>query len=222
MTTDNTRAAIRVCAISDVQCSRDCGTDACKREREARYTVEQHEAAPADMKAALQWTAGTLQEIVSGRWKGAKENDKVSIGSVTKTISQVLDMADAALPDVIYEAALAAAPPPPAPASAADEDAFVVKRLSEALADVYTTLIGDDKVDADETLNAIQRVEKAAQVLRLEVELYRAQASAPVGLTDALRRAREELSNVEWENDPPARITDLFSTIDALLEGAKQ
>ncbi|WP_244134224.1 hypothetical protein [Burkholderia gladioli] len=54
-------------------------------------------AATADERAALQWTAGTLQEIVSGRWKGAKESDKVSIGSVTKTVAQVLDMADATL-----------------------------------------------------------------------------------------------------------------------------
>ncbi|HEM8998856.1 TPA: hypothetical protein U2T46_000891 [Burkholderia cenocepacia] len=44
-----------------------------------------------------------------------------------------------------------------------------------------------------------------------------APASAPVGLTDALRQAREELSQVEWENDPPARVTALFSKIDALL-----
>jgi len=49
-----------------------------------------------------------------------------------------------------------------------------------------------------------------------------APASAPVGLTDVLRQAREELSQVEWENDPPTRITDLFSTIDALLKGDKQ
>ncbi|MBN3744826.1 hypothetical protein G3N96_05165, partial [Burkholderia sp. Se-20373] len=37
------------------------------------------------------------------------------------------------------------------------------------------------------------------------------------GMTGALRQAREELSLVEWENDPPARVTKLFSTIDALL-----
>ncbi|MBR7929441.1 hypothetical protein [Burkholderia ambifaria] len=80
----------------------------------AERPVEQHEAAPADMKAALQWTAGTLQEIVSGRWKGAKESDKVSIGSVTKTISQVLDMADAALGH---------APQPESVAAAAEEQA---------------------------------------------------------------------------------------------------
>ncbi|MCA7976776.1 hypothetical protein LGM57_10635 [Burkholderia cepacia] len=48
-----------------------------------------------------------------------------------------------------------------------------------------------------------------------------APASAPIGMLDTLRQAREELSQVEWENDPPARVTDLFSTIDALLDGAK-
>ncbi len=69
-------------------------------------------------------------------------------------------------------------PQPAAQADARGEDAYVVERLSEALADVYTTLIGDDKVEADDNLNAIQRVEKAAQVLRLEVELFRAQAEA--------------------------------------------
>ncbi|MDN7913724.1 Lar family restriction alleviation protein [Burkholderia cepacia] len=49
-----------------------------------------------------------------------------------------------------------------------------------------------------------------------------AQVATPQGLTDLLRQAREELSNVEWENDPPARVTNLFSKIDALLEGAKR
>lgn len=36
-------------------------------------------------------------------------------------------------------------------------------------------------------------------------------------LTVALRRARAELEIVEWENDPPARVVDLFSTINVLL-----
>lgn len=58
---------------------------------------EQPAPSPADERAALLWTAATLQEIVSGRWNGAKESDKVSIGSVTKTVAQVLDMADVAL-----------------------------------------------------------------------------------------------------------------------------
>ncbi|HHT8835139.1 TPA: hypothetical protein ACT5B7_006666 [Burkholderia cenocepacia] len=44
-----------------------------------------------------------------------------------------------------------------------------------------------------------------------------AQAGARVGLTDALRRAREELSIVEWENDPPSRVVKLLDEIDALL-----
>ncbi|WP_144023043.1 hypothetical protein [Burkholderia sp. AU15512] len=46
-TTDNNRAAVRVCAIADAECSRDCGMGACEREREARFPVEQHEEAPA-------------------------------------------------------------------------------------------------------------------------------------------------------------------------------
>ncbi|HGO6081883.1 TPA: Lar family restriction alleviation protein [Burkholderia cenocepacia] len=44
-----------------------------------------------------------------------------------------------------------------------------------------------------------------------------APADARVGLMDALRRAREELSIVEWENDPPSRVVKLFDEIDALL-----
>lgn len=77
--------------------------------------------------------------------------------------------------------------PQPAQADARGEDAYVAKRLSEVLASVYATLIGDDEADADESLNAIERVERAAQVLRLEVELYRGQADARVGLTAAAR-----------------------------------
>lgn len=106
---------------------------------------------------------------------------------------------------LVWAGGVAAAPQPPAPASAPDEEAFVVKRLSESLADVYTTLIGDDKVDVDDNLNAIQRVERTAQVLRLELELYRAQASAPVGLTDAARdvlaERRRQVEQEGWTSE---------------------
>ena len=51
----------------------------------------------AALRNALEWTAGTLQTIVSGRWRDVKENDRVSIGATVKTIADVLDMADAAL-----------------------------------------------------------------------------------------------------------------------------
>lgn len=117
-----------------------------------------------------------------------------------------------------HGAKLYAAPPPPAPASAPDEDAYVVKRLSEVLADVYTTLIGDDKTDADDILNAIQRVEKAAQMLRVEVELYRAQASAPVGLTSEQRKS---LEHAVWNFDRNRFVEDA-KNLRALLEGAKR
>ncbi|VWB16532.1 hypothetical protein BLA14095_00483 [Burkholderia lata] len=62
--------------------------------------------------------------------------------------------------------------------------------------------------------------------IEMVVEIVRhaappAQVATRQGLTDLLRQAREELAQVEWENDPPTRITDLLSKIDALLEGAK-
>ncbi|RQZ33329.1 MULTISPECIES: hypothetical protein [unclassified Burkholderia] len=66
---------------------------------------------------------------------------------------------------------------------------------------------------------------EATRPLEIGTKLYTAppaQVATRQGLTEALRQAREELSNVEWENDPPARVTDLFSKIDALLEGAKR
>ncbi|UKV75196.1 hypothetical protein FOC29_28215 [Burkholderia vietnamiensis] len=47
-----------------------------------------------------------------------------------------------------------------------------------------------------------------------------AQAGARVGMVGALRRAREELSIVEWENDPPRRVVKLLDEIGALLQGA--
>lgn len=109
--------------------------------------------------------------------------------------------------------------PQPAQADARDEDAYVAKRLSEALADVYTTLIGDDAKDEDENLNAIERVERAAQVLRLEVELYRGQADAREGLTDEQRESVEHAAT--WL----ARSEDLQNKahakrLRALLQGS--
>lgn len=56
------------------------------------------------------------------------------------------------------------------------EDQFVARRISETLAEVYATIIGDDAREADESLNMIERAKKAAQVLRLEVDLYRSLA----------------------------------------------
>ena len=51
MTTNENPAAIRVCAIADIQCSRGCGTGECKRE--PRYPVEQPAPSPADERAAF-------------------------------------------------------------------------------------------------------------------------------------------------------------------------
>lgn len=60
-----------------------------------------------------------------------------------------------------------------------NEDTYVARRMAETLADVYATIIGDDNREDDDALNAIERVKKAAQVLRLEVDLYRAQRTEP-------------------------------------------
>ncbi|KGV80216.1 putative gp43 [Burkholderia pseudomallei MSHR4375] len=84
-----------------------------------------------------------------------------------------------------------------AQADALGEEAYVAKRMTETLATVYTTIIGDDEVDTDDGLNAIERVVRAAQVLRLEVDLYRAQADAPA-------EAREPIA---WVTDDDRAIT---------------
>ncbi|WP_321967622.1 hypothetical protein [Burkholderia cepacia] len=84
----------------------------------------------------------------------------------------------------------------PAQTDARDEDAYVAKRMAETLATVYATIVGDDQVDENDGLNAIQRCERAAQVLRLEVELYRGQADARVGLTD--EGSMPLVAAVEW------------------------
>ncbi|CAM2163286.1 hypothetical protein BC2230_120122 [Burkholderia cepacia] len=62
-------------------------------------------------------------------------------------------------------------------ADARDEDVLVPKRMWEVLGTVYATIVGDDRVDSNDGLNAVQRLERAAQVLRFEVELLRAQAA---------------------------------------------
>lgn len=81
------------------------------------------------------------------------------------------------------------------------EEAYVAKRMSETLAEVYMTIIGDDAEEAEG--NAIDKVLKAAQVLRMEVELYRAAASAHTIGEDAANVAigkdavtREQI--IEW------------------------
>lgn len=89
------------------------------------------------------------------------------------------------------------AAPQPAQADALGEEAYVAKRMTETLATVYATIIGDDEVDTDDGLNAIERVVRAAQVLRLEVDLYRAQA-------DAQAEAREPIA---WVTDDDRAIT---------------
>ncbi|ABC36103.1 putative gp38 [Burkholderia thailandensis E264] len=94
-----------------------------------------------------------------------------------------------------YAAGMGDTTPQPAQADALDEDAYVAKRMTETLATVYATIIGDDKVDDNDGLNAIERVVRAAQVLRLEVDLYRAQADAPAEAREPHTYASTQATN---------------------------
>ncbi|ACR28665.1 hypothetical protein bglu_1g15220 [Burkholderia glumae BGR1] len=95
---------------------------------------------------------------------------------------------------------------PQANAAEESEDAYVIRRLSETLADVAVTLRGDDPVHPDDPLNKIELVKRLAEVLRMEVELYRAQAAAPAD-------AREP----QWSRDIIADLQGLFDT-DGITE----
>lgn len=78
------------------------------------------------------------------------------------------------------------------------EEAHVAKRMSETLADVYLTILGDDKPDTEGT--AIEKVLKAAKVLRMEIDLYRASGAAqPAAIdTDAERALTETITQRDY------------------------
>jgi hypothetical protein len=134
-----------------------CKGDACAME-EAVAAIRA--LAPSDAAGAPQ-RIGTV-EVVAGRVR-----------------SYTFEQTDA--PDGSHS--LYAVPVAPA-AVAPSEDAYVAQRMSETLAEVWATIMGDDAQPEDESLNAIERVKKAAQVLRLEVDLYRAQRGEGAALID--------------------------------------
>ncbi|AGK49267.1 hypothetical protein BTI_1952 [Burkholderia thailandensis MSMB121] len=124
------------------------------------------------------------------------------------------------------------AAPQPAQADALEEEAYVAKRMAETLATVYATIIGDDPVDADDSLNAIERVMRAAQVLRLEVDLYRAQADAPLPrasgaaepMTTEQRKALADAERVlaeNWEHATADLLHDAFAASVAPAHAAE-
>ncbi|APY96621.1 hypothetical protein [Burkholderia pseudomallei] len=115
--------------------------------------------------------------------------------------------------------------PQPAQADALGEEAYVAKRMTETLATVYATIIGDDEVDTDDGLNAIERVVRAAQVLRLEVDLYRAQADAPDDthkFKNFHRRLCERFGyvhdEIDWRRDQVSLIEWIAKKADAPAE----
>ncbi|KGX48589.1 hypothetical protein Y600_6307 [Burkholderia pseudomallei MSHR3709] len=97
--------------------------------------------------------------------------------------------------------------------------------MTETLATVYATIIGDDEVDTDDGLNAIERVVRAAQVLRLEVDLYRAQADAPDDthkFKNFHRRLCERFGyvhdEIDWRRDQVSLIEWIAKKADAPAE----
>ncbi|MDN7490526.1 hypothetical protein QZM35_22705 [Burkholderia sp. AU45274] len=98
-TTDNNRAAVRVCAIADIECSRNCGTGAC--EREARYSVEQHEAAPAGVDALTDqqlidmWSAGNRAILNGAGSRSAATAMRVAVGTSAAPLEGTGNGADA-------------------------------------------------------------------------------------------------------------------------------
>ncbi|MGS1033161.1 hypothetical protein [Burkholderia glumae] len=98
-----------------------------------------------------------------------------------------------------WQARASQAAAPQANAAEESEDAYVIRRLSETLADVAVTLRGDDPVHPDDPLNKIELVKRLAEVLRMEVELYRAQAAAPADareLVEMIDNNVESLNNL--------------------------
>ncbi|KVL18688.1 hypothetical protein WK02_27210 [Burkholderia cepacia] len=96
---------------------------------------------------------------------------------------------------------------PRSPAMAAEAVAYVC-----SASNVFAPIVRDK--------GAAQRLSDAhgdGKIVPLYTAPQPAQGEVRVGLTDALRRAREELSIVDWENDPPSRVVKLFDEIDALL-----
>lgn len=78
--------------------------------------------------------------------------------------------------------------------------------------------------NADSTLRElhararVQGVDHWIENARLAIAQERA-IQVEGGAIHLLRQARDELGLVEWENDPPSRVSNLLSNIDALLPG---
>jgi hypothetical protein len=100
---------------------------------------------------------------------------------------------------VQWDAMLAAAPPSPS-ADAAAEDKYVIERLSTVLAGVAAALLGEEADrPAAETL---QKLPEEAAKLRLELDLYRAQAAdaaaAPTDWQRALPQIPDLVKSMAW------------------------
>lgn len=200
----------------------DAITDAYKRGRAAAPQPAQASPAAERVTAALQALSADVHTLGDG-WA----NDEAMIGLAKKYLRVEPKPASPELSlwrDFVLLAVTDTAPQP-AQADALGEEAYVAKRMTETLATVYATIIGDDEVDTDDGLNAIERVVRAAQVLRLEVDLYRAQADAPDDthkFKNFHRRLCERFGyvhdEIDWRRDQVSLIEWIAKKADAPAE----
>lgn len=121
-----------------------------------------------------------------------------------------------------WQAMLAACPA--APLTDNEEDAYVIKRLSTVLAEVAGALM--DK-DADMSgADVLAKLPEAAQTLKLEVELYRANAAAPAQSGEPVALRLQTSSGIEPEQaavalgEQEARAIRLLEIAEPILEAA--
>jgi hypothetical protein len=111
-------------------------------------------------------------------------------------------------------ALLAAAP---AQSDNAEEDAYVINRLSIVLAEVAAALMGDDADGS--AADVLAKLPEAAQTLKIEVELYRANATAAPAQSAEPVGYLYTFANAQRPHDPIKRFsTYRFKKPDSLDE----
>ncbi|WP_175994835.1 hypothetical protein [Burkholderia vietnamiensis] len=123
MTTNENPAAVRVCAISDIQCSRGCGTGACKREQPAAAPIDEFRQIIADARGAIRAANPDLAYEKLGLLLGADESDTAIAARV--------------------EAALHAAVEQPAPSPADERAAKKPDAMTKAVKQLADWLLTD-------------------------------------------------------------------------------
>ncbi|WP_334032947.1 hypothetical protein [Burkholderia gladioli] len=184
------------------------GMTATADERAARDELLQLDVLLADFHAAV-WRAGAGEDGPIGFDLAGKDEAK----AIQRHVRAML--VEAAWEGFQARASQVAAPQ--AATAEESEDAYVIRRLSETLADVCVTLRGDDPVHADDPMNKIELVKRLAEVIRLEVELYRAQADAPADARPTSFHFHRFVNGQEMAEDV---LIERATTIEAAIKEA--